>query len=453
MFVGRAEELKFLEDYYTRQGNQMVIVYGRYGIGKTDLVRMLLMKNQGRYYMARECSEREQLLCLNREWKERYELLPDGNGLGGLLLAAAKTKEKAVIVLDEFHLMEKGCGEFSQALRSLMEQRDHEVLLLLCSSSVNWIENDMVRVLQGTAAYISALMKVREFTFLDMAARFPDKTMEECVSVYGILGGIPKYLNYWNTGRSVKDNVKALILNRDGRLHREAQNVLKSELRELALYNTILAALAADEENMKLNNLYDRTGFSRAKISVYLKNLIQLDVVEKVFSFEAGGKENTKKGLYRIRDHFIFFWYKYVFPNLSELENGRVEQVYEAAVAPTLDRYLETFFTDVCREYIGLLDRHQKLPLKIREKGSWFGKNGTIDYLAEGTNGKIMAAKCKWQEQPMNEADLEQLLLLLTQAEMDPDYYYLFSKSGFTSGLEAKAKCFESIRLISMDKM
>lgn len=56
---------------------------------------------------------------------------------------------------------------------------------------------------------------------------------------------------------------------------------LSEESRETAVYDTILATLA-DGRHGKLNDMYAHTGFSRAKISVYLKNLMELELVENV---------------------------------------------------------------------------------------------------------------------------------------------------------------------------
>ena len=77
-----------------------------------------------------------------------------------------------------------------------------------------------------------------------------------------------------------------------------AQQVIASELRELSVYNTILSAIA--QGHNKLNDLFLATGYSRAKISVYMKNLSHCDIVETVVSFETGGWDNAKKGIYRI---------------------------------------------------------------------------------------------------------------------------------------------------------
>ena len=108
----------------------------------------------------------------------------------------------------------------------------------------------------------------------------------ECVEVYGIIGGMEEYLNCWDGEKSTKENVCEQILSADGRLFGEAEQYIRMELRELSVYNTILSAIASGHR--KLNELYQFTGYSRAKISVYMKHLMELGVIEKVVSFETG---------------------------------------------------------------------------------------------------------------------------------------------------------------------
>lgn len=82
-----------------------------------------------------------------------------------------------------------------------------------------------------------------------------------------------------------------------------AEQKISAELRELSVYNTILSAIAQGYN--KLNDLYAKTGYSRAKISVYMKNLSHFDIVEKVQSFQTGGWENAKKGYTRSKIHLL----------------------------------------------------------------------------------------------------------------------------------------------------
>lgn len=78
-----------------------------------------------------------------------------------------------------------------------------------------------------------------------------------------------------------------------------------------------------------------------SKTSVYLKNLIELGIVEREFSVDAGMKEkaNINRGTYRLTDNFFRFWYAFGFANLSQLEDGNVEGVYEYLVAPALHEF------------------------------------------------------------------------------------------------------------------
>jgi len=280
MFVKRTEQLKLLEEQYASTGNNLVILYGRKGMGKTTLLTQFLEeKSAAFYYEGVECVDKLQLLRMNRQRpnsSENFEVLDypllfsEFIGIG---------EEKTIIVLDEFHYIIKNSMDFVEALRLIGNPR-RPVMFILSSSSVRWVENEMISNLGTLASSITAYMKLKEFTFVDFVNRFPKSSVETCININAILGGIPEYLDEWKENESVSDNIKNLLLNKNSRLFSAPQQFLKLELREPAVYNTILFSLA--EGNRKLNELHQKTGFSRAKISVYLKHLILLDLVEKL---------------------------------------------------------------------------------------------------------------------------------------------------------------------------
>ena len=86
-----------------------------------------------------------------------------------------------------------------------------------------------------------------------------------------------------------------------------------------------------------------------------MKNLAAFDIIQKVVSFETGGWENTKKGVYRIRDNYVNFWFHFIYPHLSDLYMTRPEEFYDRYIAPGLDAYLSRYFVEVCMEYLRLL--------------------------------------------------------------------------------------------------
>ena len=240
MFIGRERELALLTKCYQTKESKIAVLYGREGIGKTTLMKEFIKDKPYVYYQAREWSELEQ----NKYLEEKKEEL-----------VKMKIEEKIVFILDEFDLMQKGYktffADFSEYVKGLFAK---PIMFLLISSSVQWVENSMVEDMKELAGDITALIKLKEFTFMEMVDRFPESTTEEYIQIYGILGGVPAYLDLWNPKETVRKNILRLILDKKGVLHKEPQRYLKTALRELPFYNTILSVLAEDEP--KLNYLF-----------------------------------------------------------------------------------------------------------------------------------------------------------------------------------------------------
>ncbi len=441
MFVGRTQELKQLEDAYRQERNAAVVLYGRFGIGKTELAALFAKDKPTLFYLARELSEQEQCFSFARELGvPAGEETPDFYSVLKQAIAdRADGSQKTVIIVDEFHFLIKTSEAFKIAfLKVLMEEK---CMFLFLSSSVNWVENSMVEDFGPAARALYGTIKLKEFSFLELVKRFPDMSVEKTIYANAVLGGVPEYLNFWNEKSSVKENILRIFLRKDAPLLYGAEAFLKRELRELGAYNAILAALAAGRN--KLNDIYARTGFSRAKISVYIKNLIELDVVEKVFSFDASESAtlvhaNVQKGLYRIKDNYLRFWYRYVFPNLSAILMGHGEQVYEQEIAKDFAAYMQESFTGVCSEYLKLMDQYGRLADRYETWGTWYGKSGSIDVVAGNEAGAILAGFCRFDGKMMTGKDWSQYKELLELALLSPQELYLFSKAGFTEELRQK---------------
>ena len=232
MFVGRKNELAKLNDVYGKDGLPVVILYGREGMGKTTLAREFGREKEYVYYLGRELSQKEQLLYFDSVQK-RVDFKVNAG-------------KKVCLIIDEFDVMYKAYKTFFEDLEEMIGQESwqNQVMVILVSSSVQWIENQMVEEMGSFAARIDSFIKLKEFTFLEMVNRFPENSTEECITIYSILGGVPEYLEYWNTSQTIRENILRLILKKDGILRKEASRFLKTSLRELPFYNTILSVLA-----------------------------------------------------------------------------------------------------------------------------------------------------------------------------------------------------------------
>lgn len=454
MFSGRTSELKYLNTYYDRVGSQIMVVYGEKNVGKTTLLRQFVQDKPCYYFRARAASERELRYQWGRELgDEGIKLLKYPSFSEILQSVGSSANGKKVIIIDEFQAIIKSSDSFMKELVSFVHSswQSGQVMVVLCSSSIGWVENSMITRI-GEAAYeLSGFLKIKELSFEAMREFFPGFSMEQCIEAYAVLGGVPGLWKYFNDKLSIRENICNYILDSGAFLYEEGRRMVEEELRETSVYNTILASIAAG--NHKLNDLYLHTDFSRAKISVYLKNLMELELVEKIFSYDTEGKANTQKGIYRINNHFVHFYFTYLYPNLSSLERLTVGEFYDKYIAPTFKAYVSEYFKRVCKQHVEKWNKWGRLPIEIDRIGEWVGKLGTIDIIACNEKGETIIGICNWDKPMMRYDDYEWLLFCAEKAKLQVDYVYLFSVRRFDEKLNLEAKVKQNLKLISLDEM
>lgn len=449
MLTGRSREIQYLQRFYEKSGSQFVVLYGQRGVGKTRLVREFTSEIPCFYYACRDASEREQQFQWGKELYEAgvsVEEFPTWQELFDGSLRGSSGKQ--VFVLDEFQYLMKNSSGFLEELISFVERTSEkqELLVILISSSVSWVEGIMIKKM-GKAAYrLSGLLKIRPLGFFELREAFQEYSTEQAFGLYAVLGGNPGLWQCMAPSKSLKENICDMILSPTGALFAECQRILSEELRELSVYQTILSALAGGHH--KLNDIYDHTGFSRAKISVYLKNLMELELIEKVFSYDTAGRENAQKGVYRICNHFMHFAFTYLYPNASRLEMTSPETFYEEEIKPTFRRYMSAAFKEACREYLLREAAKGQFPFTISSIGEWAGKAGDIDIVAQSEEGETLLAVCQCEREKFPYEDYEWLLFLADQAKLRADHIWLFTDSAFDGRLMAEAKENEKLSLI-----
>ena len=210
--------------------------------------------------------------------------------------------EKKVLIIENFQYLLKGDTLFLQELIRFLKEKKEALLVILSTYASGWVENSMISRVGNLAFSVSGFLKVKELPFFSMRRIFSGYTVQESITLYGALGGLPGLWRMLDPQTSVEENMIRLFLQRDSFLPELMIRWLSEELRETAVYDTILATIADDKWG-KLNDIYAHTGFSRAKISVYLKNLMELELVEKVLP-----------GTYEICNSFVRFYFRFLFP-------------------------------------------------------------------------------------------------------------------------------------------
>ncbi|MGN0327635.1 MAG: ATP-binding protein [Lachnospira sp.] len=472
MLLGRQNELTALKEAYESGESTLTVVYGRTGIGKTSLIREFIKDKTAFYYSASQSSEKEQLELIKTEF-QRYGIT--GNESEDRVMAESEYAleegdmygeyahlfkninkldcEVKLVIIEEFQNIVKYNKEFMTVISDMVKGKffDEKVCVIVTSSSISWVENSMVSAIGHSALSISSFLKLKELSFVDIVRLYGRYSVLDSMVIYAITGGVPGYLKNFSDRISLKENIIKNILTPGSSMRSEGADYIKEELRETSLYNTILYCIANGEN--KLNELHAHTGFGRDKISVYLKNLIEREIVEKIYSYDIGGKEHTKKGLYRIKSGYTEFWFRYIYGNESQLEILDREEFYERYIAPTIYEFASETFVKVGTEFIELLDSVDRLEIKIARRGRWWGKNGDIDIIACDNEEKYLVGKCSWLTDTFTFKMFEELMLNVELAGIGADYIYLFSKDTFDEELKNFAADNDNIKLISLKEL
>ncbi len=463
MFIGRDNELKFLEDKYNERGGQLLVVYGRRRVGKTETLREFCKDKEHFFFVCTQSSDKNQLQKFSRQLLS-YDI-PAANYLSefadwesafSALLELPFRGERRVVVIDEFPYMCKAEPSIPSILQNLWDEKlkDSNIMLILCGSAMSFIEKDLLAEKNPLYGRATGIYKMKEMGFYDAAKFFPGYSEQDKLLCYAVLGGIPHYLKQFDPRLTVGENIKKHILTKGSALYSEVEFLLHQELRETPIYNSLIEAVALGSTT--LNEISQKSLIcDTSKTSVYLKNLIEIGIIIKEFSVDARIKEraNSNRGLYRLADNFFRFWYAFCFTNYSQLEDGDVEGVYEYSVEPELHEFASLPFENVCAQYVKELQKNKKLPFRYTSIGRWFGKTRVrdgnkdkgytvaeteIDILAlSEKTGEYLLCECKFKNNGFSYSEYLDSKMKLSEINNGDNFYYaLFSKNGFDSKIE-----------------
>lgn len=478
MFIGREAELQFLESKYKAPGGQLIVLYGRRRVGKTETLKQFCKNKPHVFFSCRECTDKLQLKSFSEKMlredlpaKRYISQFSDWEQAFRAILELPYGNVKKLLMIDEFPYMCKDNPSIPSIIQNLWDEvlKDANIMLILCGSAMSFIEKELLAEKNPLYGRATGIYKMTEMGFYDAIKFYPNYSDLDKVLTYSILGGIPHYLRQFDPDLSLADNVKQNILTKGCALYSEVDFLLRQELRETPLYNSLIEAVALG--NTRLNDISQKSLVEdTSKTSVYLRNLIELGIVAREFSVDAGTKEraNTKRGIYKLTDNFFRFWYAFAFTNYSDLEAGDVDGVYEYAVEPLLHEFASFTFEDICRQYMQELQKANALPFRYSKMGRWYGKTTVRDMAAEKgirvaeTEIDIVAVsrqmneyligECKFKGKPFRYSEyLDTLAKLAPQKEHADFFYALFSETGFDDNIQQEAKRTDRLSLYSLE--
>jgi AAA+ ATPase superfamily predicted ATPase len=248
-------------------------------------------------------------------------------------LGAAAESEPLLVVLDEFPELVDGTPWLPGFMRAVWERlRDRTRLKILLSGSA-------VRTVQAMQEYRAPLygrfdlvLRLDPFWPHEAAQMLPGLAPADRARVWGIVGGVPLYLDWWDQERSVADNLEVLACQPGGRLLTEGLLVLATEGEMGDLGKRVLYAVA--NGRTRHNEIADIAGEDPTGT---LERLEELRLVERVASVTEDVRF-ARRRIYRIADNFLAFWLGVLDPYRAEIDQGVGD-----TIVPALMRRLDDF--------------------------------------------------------------------------------------------------------------
>jgi len=407
-FIDRHGELEALNGLVDKKSAALVLLYGRRRVGKTRLVQEFLRDKRGLYLYVPNAEEKTILTEFSRvaegEFFEGFRFTDFASFMEYLV---KRCGDGIIVAIDEFQRLTNIDGAMS-LLQKYWDERlsTARSFLILSGSSIGAIGRV---ALSGDAPLYgrrTATLKIEPLKFLDLFSWFKKYSADELVRIYGSFGGTPAYLEHVDENLSGEENVVRKILSKRSPLHDEPEMLLMEEIRAPQRYMDILTVIALGKNT--LSEIADTIGLSRENATTYLKTLEILDLIERVTPVT---EPEAKRGLYKIRDPFFSFWFRFVRPNKRQIELELERNVWEGA-REEFNGYLGHVFEDVCREVLVEMTKRNLLPIRVEKIGKWWWKEAEIDLLGlEKKANKALAVEAKWTDLDYHEA--KRLLLEL----------------------------------------
>ena len=459
-FVDREQEMNTLQNEYDRTGSALVVLYGRRRVGKTTLITEFIKNKKALFFLASEEAE-----ALNRNaFREKVAEFIDSD-----LLRSADIKNwdvlfkaivdapfdiKPVIVLDEFQYLGKANPAFPSIFQRIWEEilKEKSVMVILCGSLISMMESQTLAYGSPLYGRRTAQIRLQQIPFAYYHEFFPGHSRRELVEMYAITGGVPKYIELFSGSGDIYRAIESSILNRSGYLYDEPHFLLQQEVSEVGSYFSVIRAIAAG--NSKLSSISTALETKATSLTKYLKTLIDLDILEREVPITEDNPEKSKRGLYRIKDNYLRFWFAFIYPNRSFIESGHSRIVMDKIRKSLVKNHTAFVYEDVCRERMWELNADGVWPFFFTKLGKYWDSNTEIDITALDPEDKnLILGECKYWSDPVGISVLRDLEAKASAVSWERDcrkvWYVLFSASGFTEELKALAESREDVMLCS----
>ena len=463
MFVGRKNELRVLEDTYNKPGFQMTVIYGRRRIGKSRLITEFIKGKKASYYVASRTSLEDNV----KKWSSQAvaDLAPAMEGLSVADLEAffrfvgnLADKEKIVIALDEIPYVAEADDSFLSRFQAAVDTifASKNIYLIICGSAISFMEKEILSEKSPLFGRRTNQIFLRPFNYIESAEFVPKYNAEEKAVVYGVTGGVAKYLTLFDNNLSLDDNLIGNFFTTSGYLYEETMNLLTQEFRSVNTYNTVIEACASGAN--KVTEIADKAHITTATLSYVLKSLDTVGIISRITPMT--GKENNRRSIYEVTDSMYRFWYSFIPGAQAAIEMNRGEVIYKNYVKDKIHSFMGKVFEEMCRYYTLSQGLDGKLNCLVTNVGSWWGPGHDhiptdIDVVGiDDANKKAVLGECRFKNEVIDKEVYEALMDRrgLIDRHYEEVEFLLFSLSGFSKWVKENANP-DKVRLVTLEEL
>jgi AAA+ ATPase superfamily predicted ATPase len=410
--ISRVSELHKIQKSLSFRKKELFVLYGRRRLGKTTLLRHACASKKTLFFSCPIASEAESLRLFQAELANTLsdsalKQLEFRSWNDALTYAfEASSKHKMLLIFDEFPYLMKSVPGIDATLQHAWDHCKEPVWVALCGSLLSIMEHDVLGHSAPLYGRRTEQLELQPMSFSAVSQFYKSFSFEQKCEMYAFFGGIPAYASRAAHFESPDEAVLDLIFDTTGFLNLEPEFLLREELREPGLYFSVLHALASG--CTRPNEIAQRAGISFNSIGKYLDILRRMRLVEKIVPITERHAERSTKGIYRIADPFLRFWFRFVFPNRSTIDLGKGPQLWRHLRAD-FKSYLGYIYESIAREFVAE-NCEEITGWTPRRMGSYWEPGNEIDIVCESLSGdRVAFFECKWS----NDVNIQKQIQIL----------------------------------------
>jgi len=464
-FINREKELGWLNKQYKRAEKeaQLLILYGKRRVGKTELVRHFIRDKKSIYYLANRTTTRTQLQDATNVF---------ASGFGDKHISTAQfadwraffdyigqkmkqSSKRTILIFDEFPFLvesNSGMSSFFQYAWDMWLKNTKAVVILMGSSISMMYQHALARnaPLYGRR---TGQWLLEPFTYDQAKNFYPNQKFERTFPLYAISGGIPAYARVFDGRKTFEQNIQNSILSEGSFLSVEPELLLSDEFIDPRSYLTILKAIGLGRT--RFSQILQDTDLQATALPGYLKTLINLRLVKREIPVTEKIPEKSKKGNYSLADAFLRFYFSFIFPHSSLIKSGKHKELFEQH-GKLLTSLVAKSYEDTTSEFIEKAIQQGALP-PFERLGRWWDKNTEIDLVGlNKVENRILFVETKWKKNQLGIGVLQDLRQKSQEVKWGSknrkEFFALVAKNGFTKNLIKQAQK-EGVLLIHKDKI